>query len=109
MSQLLRGGEPGHSLSGCPVRNCCLERDYFACYECDAFETCDKLHSIHQGLHAEACVQNLRAIREMGLEAWLERGVRHCYWTEAASGGPRNSLRQLDSDWRQLWAPRRTR
>jgi hypothetical protein len=25
-------------------------------------------------------MKNLKAIKEMGLEAWIERGRRYCYW-----------------------------
>ena len=27
-------------------------------------------------------MKNLKAIREMGLEAWIIRGKRYCYWGE---------------------------
>jgi hypothetical protein len=74
-----RDSEP----SGCEVKNCCRERGFYACYECDDFETCDKLKSIHKELHTDSCVRNMRAIREMGLEAWIARGRRFCYWIEA--------------------------
>ena len=62
------------------VRVCCRDKGFFACYECDRFEACAKLKSLHQGLHADASLRNLRAVREMGLEAWLAEGTRHCYW-----------------------------
>jgi len=39
-------------------------------------------HSLHKGLHTDACVRNMKAIREMGLEAWLTSGKRHTYWGE---------------------------
>lgn len=29
---------------------------------------------------AHSCVKNLRAIKKMGLDAWIRRGKRHCYW-----------------------------
>jgi hypothetical protein len=66
--------------SGCQVRNCCRDKGFYACYECDDFETCDILDSLHKGLHTDACVKNMKAIREMGLEAWLSSGKRHMYW-----------------------------
>jgi hypothetical protein len=68
--------------SGCAVKKCCIEKGFFACYECDGFESCETLDSLHGGLHTASCVKNLRAIREMGLGAWLLRGKRHCYWME---------------------------
>lgn len=67
----------------CEVKNCCIERGFYACYECVDFETCTKLKLLHKGLHTDACVKNMRAIREMGLEAWLAGGERHCYWDES--------------------------
>lgn len=37
---------------------------------------------------AGSCVKNLKAIRDMGLEAWLAAGPRHCYWLEEAGCNP---------------------
>ena len=55
----------------CRVRRCCREKGFFACYECDDFEICEKLKSLFEGLHYEVSLKNLRAIREIGLETWL--------------------------------------
>jgi hypothetical protein len=74
-----RQGDP-ECPSGCAVRRCCWEKGYFACYECDEFETCGLLAALHKGLHTESCARNMRAIREMGLEAWIAAGRRHNYW-----------------------------
>jgi hypothetical protein len=64
----------------CEVRKCCIDKDFFACYECDDYENCDQLKSIMDGLHYESSLKNLKAIREMGLEQWLTKGNRHHYW-----------------------------
>lgn len=77
--------------SSCSAKDCCIEKGYFACYECDGFETCETLRAAQVGIHEEACMLHLRAIREMGLDAWLESGERHTYWTldrEREEGGP---------------------
>jgi len=66
--------------TSCEIRRCCRERGYYSCYECDEFEACEKQDEHFDGLHAKANRRNLRAIREMGLEAWLTEGRRHCYW-----------------------------
>ena len=79
-----RKGEQDWGSSGCLVKSCCREYGFYACYECDAFESCDMLGSLHQGLHTDSCVKNMRAIRRMGLEAWLVRGRRHVYWALGA-------------------------
>jgi hypothetical protein len=68
--------------SNCKVKNCCIDKGFYACYECDDFETCKKLETLHEGLHTDACVKNMRAIRDMGLEAWIARGEHHHYWDE---------------------------
>ena len=61
--------------TSCKIRKCCRERGFYACYECDDFEICEKLKSL-EGLHGDSCVKNLKAIKEMGLEAWVIRGKR---------------------------------
>lgn len=66
----------------CKVAMCCRDRGLYACYECDDFATCEKLKALHAGLHYDSCLQNLKAIREVGLDAWIVRGRRHCYWNK---------------------------
>ncbi len=66
----------------CNVRKCCFEKDFYACYECDDFEACDKLKSLMEGLHYEASLKNLKAIKQLGLEELMNRGKRHHYWDE---------------------------
>jgi hypothetical protein len=66
----------------CEVAICCRDRGSYACYGCDDLEICEKLKALHEGLHYDSCVKNLKAIREMGLEAWTVRGRQHCYWNK---------------------------
>ena len=63
--------------TSCQIRKCCREKGYYACYECGDFEVCEKLESL-KGLHRDSCVKNLKAIKEMGLEKWVETGKR--FW-----------------------------
>ncbi len=72
--------------STCAIKSCCTDRGFYACYECRDFEACDKHQAVHKGLHYEACVKNMRAIRQMGLDAWLAGGPRFCYWMEVNEG-----------------------
>ncbi|MFQ6064477.1 MAG: DUF3795 domain-containing protein [Candidatus Bathyarchaeia archaeon] len=69
--------------TSCRVRECCRDRGFYACYKCDDFEICEKLKSLHNGLHYNSCVRNLKTIKKIGLEAWIIRGKRYCYWNEA--------------------------
>lgn len=66
--------------SSCEVRDCCQRKEYYSCHECDDFERCSKLASLHRGLHTDSCLKNLKAMREIGLDAWLSGGKRHHYW-----------------------------
>ena len=64
----------------CEVRKCCIDNNFFACYECDDFSSCDKLKSLMDGLHYKSSLKNLKAIREMGLAEWIRIGKKHHYW-----------------------------
>ncbi len=70
----------------CAVRNCCIDKGLFACYECAEFEICAKLRELHGDLHYDASLRNMRAMRELGPEAWLAEGSRYCYWMERDEG-----------------------
>ena len=77
----------GDGPSTCEVRDCCRERGFFCCHECDLFESCPKLESLLEGLHLDSSRKNMRAIRALGLDAWLADGKRHTYLAE---GGDRS-------------------
>jgi len=56
---------------GCPVKECCIERGFFACYECEELDSCQELRSLNQGMHVENSLRNLRDIRAVGLDDWI--------------------------------------
>jgi hypothetical protein len=64
----------------CEIRKCCKNNGFFACYECNNFEVCEKLKSGMEGLHYEAMIKNLKEIKAMGLKEWIRRGKVHHYW-----------------------------
>jgi hypothetical protein len=59
----------------CEIRACCINKGLYACHECADFEVCSRLKG-HEALHGDACVRNLKAIKDMGLEAWIAVGER---------------------------------
>jgi len=81
-SGICRENDQGRPPSTCVIKNCCKDKGYYACYECASFETCEKFALVHQGLHTDSCIKNMKAIKEMGREAWLARGRRYCYWDQ---------------------------
>jgi len=70
--------ERDDSDTSCKVRECCIDRGFYACYECDELEACDKLKELHSGLCGDCYLKNSKAIKEMGLEVWITSGKR--YW-----------------------------
>jgi len=61
----------------CDVLTCCREKGFDGCWQCDEFEKCGKFESF-RALYGDSPRQNLRTIRNFGLEKWV--GHRHkCY------------------------------
>lgn len=73
--------ERADSETSCKIKKCCRVRGFYACCECDDFEICEKLESLEE-LHGDSCVTNLKAIKEMGPEAWISRGKRHWFGSD---------------------------
>jgi len=68
-------------VEGCEIKQCCRQKNYFACYECNDFSNCKKLKSL-EALHGDSCVKNLKAIKERGLSNWIEHDKRLWFGTE---------------------------
>lgn len=64
--------------TACRVRACCIEKRLVACHACDAFETCDTLRE-NVARCGYASIQNIRAIREIGLDDWIRSGDRRWF------------------------------
>ncbi len=66
------GGSPT-----CEIRACCNDKDIKGCWECDEFNTCNKLDFL-QNTHEEAVIKNLNILKDKGVVAFLD-GER--YWS----------------------------
>ena len=60
----------------CKMRKCCQKKEIEGCWECDEFETCEKLKFL-EGVHDDAHIKNLRKLKRKGVDAFIE-GKR--YW-----------------------------
>ena len=64
------------SFSSCKVIVCCIEKDYVSCAECDEYLWCKILNNqisrIFGFIFCSDRKVNLQAIREEGLEKWME-------------------------------------
>jgi len=66
------GGGPPY----CKIRKCCQKKNIEGCWQCDEFETCEKLDFLNP-VHGDAHLRNLRKLKKQGVNAFIE-GKR--YW-----------------------------
>lgn len=60
------GGSPN-----CEIRACCNDKDIKGCWECEEFNTCNKLDFL-QNTHEEAVIKNLNILKDKGVEVFLD-------------------------------------
>lgn len=56
----------------CRIRTYCQKKEIEGCWECDEFETYEKLDFL-KFTHKNAHIKNLRKIRKQGINKFLER------------------------------------
>ena len=61
----------------CKIRKCCQKRGFEGCWECDEFETCEKLDFLKPN-HGDAHIRNLRRIKKKGVDEFL-KGKKEWY------------------------------
>jgi hypothetical protein len=66
----------------CEIRECCREKAFTGCWECDGYRTCAKLDFLKAG-HGDAHLRNLRKIQRRGTAAFVA-GKRD--WRTATRG-----------------------
>jgi hypothetical protein len=64
----------------CKIRKCCQKKGIQGCWECDEFETCEKLDFLKPG-HGLAHIKNLKKIKTKGVAEFL-KGEKHWYLKE---------------------------
>lgn len=60
----------------CKMRKCCQKKGYTGCWECDQFESCEKLDFLIP-IHDDGHIKNLKKIKKNGLEQFL---IGKKYW-----------------------------
>jgi hypothetical protein len=76
-----RGCKNGGGSPFCKIRKCCQKKELEGCWECETFESCDKLDFLTP-VHGDAHIRNLRVIKKKGIEALL-RG-KHLWYSKYA-------------------------
>ena len=54
----------------CKMRKCCQKKGIDGCWECDEFETCEKLDFLKPN-HGDAHIKNLRIIKKKGTDEFI--------------------------------------
>lgn len=69
------GGNPT-----CKIKRCVIKNKLIGCWECEDFESCDKLQFL-QANHGVAHLKNIRIIKKKGIDKF-ENGEKHWYQTK---------------------------
>lgn len=72
-----RGG--GCPTFNCTIIECCKAKGFEGCWECDIFEHCEE-HDFLEPFHGDLPKKNLRKIKELGLDKWLEQREKFFKW-----------------------------
>ena len=59
----------------CKMRQCCQKKGIDGCWQCDEFETCEKLDFLKPS-HGDAHLKNLRIIKKQGIDNFI-KGTKH--------------------------------
>ena len=55
----------------CKMRKCCQKKGIEGCWQCDEFETCEKLDFLKPS-HGEAHLKNLRILKKQGADEFIK-------------------------------------
>jgi hypothetical protein len=66
-----KGCRDGGGPPFCKIRNCCQKQAIEGCWQCDQFETYNKLDFL-KGVHEDAHLKNLRLIKKKGVAEFIK-------------------------------------
>jgi len=72
-----KGCKDGGGPPFCKMKNCCQKNGYQGCWECEDFETCEKLNFLVP-VHGRAHIKNLMNLKRKGVKEFL-KGKRYWY------------------------------
>ena len=72
------GGCPTFS---CEILECCRNKSFEGCWKCDEFQSCEKFEPL-KSIHGNSPQQNIRTIREFGLDKWSEHRHKPYIWQQ---------------------------
>ena len=69
----------GCSSFSCKILECSRKKGFEGCWQCDEFESCGKFEPL-KAIHGDSPRQNLKRIKELGLDRWAEHRCRPYVW-----------------------------
>ena len=63
----------------CGILECCWKKGFDGCWECKEFEKCKEFDFL-KPFHGDTPLQNLRKIKELGLDRWSEHREKFYTW-----------------------------
>jgi len=70
----------GGPMPSCKIRKCCQNKEIEGCWECEEFETCEKMDFLKPG-HGDAHIKNLRKLKKKGTDEFI-KGKKYWYTEE---------------------------
>ena len=72
---------PGGGCSGkpCKIMECCQEKDFAGCWECNDVEQCDKFDFLEPRC-GDMPKRNIREIKKHGMENWADKRANFYIW-----------------------------
>lgn len=71
----------GCSFFECKIAACCREKGFEGCWQCDAFESCEKITAL-QSIHGTCPVENLKKVRDLGPGNWAGQRCNPYIWQQ---------------------------
>jgi len=71
----------GCSAFSCDILECCQGKGFEGCWQCGEFESCGTFEPL-ESVHGVAPKQNLKKIKEMGLDKWAEYRYKPYIWQQ---------------------------
>ena len=69
----------GCSNFSCEILACCRKKGFEGCWQCGEFESCGIFEPL-KSIHGDSPRQNLKKIKELGLERWAEHRCKSYVW-----------------------------
>ena len=65
----------------CEILECCRQKDFEGCWQCDGFESCERF-DVLRSVHGDSPRRDLKTIKELGLAKWMQHRHKPYAWQQ---------------------------